>query len=61
MKIKVDSNKCIGCGTCANLCPARFEMVDGKSTVREAVENCSCDLDEVAESCPVEAITIEEE
>ena len=60
MKIKVDREKCIGCGICASLCPKNFKMIEGKSSPNaESVDNCGCDLDEVAESCPVEAIEIE--
>lgn len=32
MKIILDRNKCIGCGSCAAICPKFFEMAqDGKS------------------------------
>ena len=58
MKITIDEEKCIGCGTCAALCEQCFEVVDGISKVKK--HNCEdCDLDEVAQSCPTEAITIE--
>ncbi len=61
MKIKVDKEKCIGCMTCANLCSECFEMKDGKSFVKnETCEKSKCDLDEVIDSCPTEAISIEE-
>lgn len=34
MKIKVDLEKCDGCGTCIEMCPYNFRrVVDGKSTV----------------------------
>jgi len=59
-KIKVDEEKCIGCGTCAALCPECFELKDGTSVVKS--ENCkckTCKLKEVVESCPAEAITLE--
>ncbi len=59
VKIEVDRDKCIGCMTCVNLCPDCFEMKEGKSSPKECKE-CNCDLNEVAESCPVEAITISE-
>jgi ferredoxin len=61
MKIKVDTEKCIGCGTCVSLCNECFEIKDGKSHPKSEDCKCeSCDLKEVASSCPVEAITIEE-
>lgn len=60
MKIEVNRDECIGCMTCVNLCPDCFEMKDGKSSVKEC-DTTKCDLEEICESCPVEAITIEEE
>ncbi|MCX6809488.1 MAG: ferredoxin [Candidatus Berkelbacteria bacterium] len=60
MKITVDREKCIGCSTCVNLCGDCFELIDGKSRVKDNVDKCeSCDLDEVATACPVGAITLE--
>jgi ferredoxin len=54
---KVDKNKCIGCGLCASICPAVFEMgKDGKSTVKDPKSKLPC-VKEAAESCPVQAIT----
>lgn len=61
MKIKVDQDKCIGCGTCEALCPGCFEVIEGKSQVKECDSGCGdYDLKEVAESCPTDAISIEE-
>lgn len=61
MKIKVDKEKCIGCGTCAALCPDCFNLgEDGKSEVIES-ECFSCELEDIVASCPVGAIEIEEE
>jgi ferredoxin len=58
MKISVDENLCIGCGTCESMCSACFKMEDGISHVIK--EECDdCDLTEVVESCPVRAITVE--
>lgn len=59
MKVRVDEAKCIGCGTCATLCEQCFELVDGISRVKAEVCD-SCDLNEVASSCPVGAISVEE-
>ena len=57
-KLEVNKEICIGCGNCANVCPAAFEMKDGKAVLkRKEVENVTCE-DEAAKSCPVEAITI---
>jgi len=62
MKVRVDENLCTGCGLCADICPEVFEMGDEVSIVK--VDNISSELEEkvreAAESCPVEAIIIEE-
>lgn len=57
-KAEVDEAKCIGCGTCASLCEQCFEVKNGIAHFI-AKECTDCDLEEVAESCPVEAITVE--
>jgi ferredoxin len=56
--IKVDQNKCIGCGLCAGMCPDVFALnLDGKSEVMAQVnEECA---KEAAVACPGEAITVE--
>lgn len=63
MKARVDAEKGIGCGLCVEICAEVFEMnEDGIAEVKvnpvpaEADECCR----NAAESCPVEAITIEE-
>lgn len=64
MKVPViDCELCIGCGSCAELCPEVFEMRDeeGKAYVI-AEDKCDvCDCEEAAGICPVEAITLEGE
>ncbi|HAR99627.1 MAG: hypothetical protein US57_C0013G0026 [Candidatus Moranbacteria bacterium GW2011_GWC2_37_73] len=55
----VNEDLCIGCGTCESLCPTAFKMENGKSHV--IVEQCGdCDCQETVDSCPVNAISIEE-
>jgi len=57
-KIIIDKGKCIGCGACANICPASFEMKDGKAHAKKAeIKKITCERD-AADSCPVNAITI---
>ncbi len=56
MSIKVDQEKCIGCGACASICPEAFEInSDGKSQV--LVESSGC-AQQAADACPVQAITV---
>lgn len=58
MKINVDQEICIGCGACAAICPEGFKLNDqGKSEYLEgAKEEC---YKKGAESCPVQAISVE--
>ena len=58
-KAKVNEEICIGCGTCESICPEIFKVEDGKSKVIS--DNCGdCDCQNVVESCPVSAISLEE-
>ncbi len=56
--VKVDQNKCIGCGLCIGLCPETFKLsADHKS---EVINNQSTDCaKEAAGNCPVGAISAE--
>ncbi len=58
-EVKVDKNKCIGCGTCVNVCPQGvFVMKDGKA---EAVNQKACVGCRACEaSCPADAIKVTE-
>lgn len=58
MSIKVDKNKCIGCGMCVNLCPNVFALnAEGKSEVISQNDvDCARNA---ANSCPVNAINVE--
>jgi len=60
-KIVVDQNKCIGCNTCPMISPDIFEMdmETYKAKVKKQPENIS-DADPAIASCPVNAISIEE-
>jgi ferredoxin len=55
----VDFDLCIGCGSCAELCPEVFEMKDDKAVVMGPDKCGSCDCEEAANSCPSEAIKFE--
>lgn len=59
MKLKVNSDVCIGCGACQAICPECFEITDeGIATVK--VEEIDNEYEETAndakEGCPVSAI-----
>ena len=54
----VDQDLCIGCGTCAELCPEVFELRDEKSWVIGPDKCHTCDCEEAVVSCPVSAIEI---
>ncbi|MGI6120667.1 MAG: ferredoxin [Desulfosporosinus sp.] len=63
MFAKVDKDTCIGCGACPDICPEVFELEDDDLAVAynnpvppELEESAR----EAAESCPTEAIHIEE-
>jgi ferredoxin len=55
VKVTIDKEECIGCGSCAALCPAGFEMADGKAKVKSQKAKC---IKEAADSCPVQAISV---
>ncbi|MFH1676550.1 MAG: mercury methylation ferredoxin HgcB [bacterium] len=56
--LKLDVDKCIGCGMCADVCPHGVLVIDNrKSRIvdRDACIECGA----YAVNCPVEAITVE--
>ena len=62
MKAKINQNACIGCGSCAAICPEVFEIDDegiAKVTVERINENQLNDATEASENCPTSAIEIE--
>lgn len=61
MKAKVNEN-CIGCGLCNSICPEVFTMTDeGVATAKnEIATELEDSVQEAADSCPVDAIEVEE-
>lgn len=60
-ELKVDANICIGCGLCANIDSNHFEIKDdGISKVISQENLDSPEVQNVIDSCPVEAIKLEE-
>jgi ferredoxin len=67
-KIKLEREKCIGCGSCVALCSKHFELQDdGKTHIKEAtkqdveeleIEKSDC-ADQAVQACPVQCIHIE--
>ena len=55
VNIKIDTDKCDGCGECVDICPSDvYEIKNDISVVinpDECIECCSC-----VEVCPLEAI-----
>lgn len=52
--VKIDSEKCLGCGTCVAVCPEGFELKEGKSTIKNPKAKC---IAKAISACPVGAIT----
>ena len=57
MELKVDLDKCTGCGTCVLACPfGAIEIVDGKAKIYESCVDCGACVDQ----CPEGALYIGE-
>ena len=61
MLIKIDQEACTGCGVCESLCPDVFQVQEDEKAHAVNPEGCaSCDCQEAVDSCPAQAISIEE-
>ena len=59
-KITVDEDKCIGCGSCVDICPSEvYELQNEKAAVVNLEECVGCES--CVESCEQGAITVEED
>ena len=57
-KITIDESTCTGCGLCSSNCPDVFEVADDGIAHVISASCTSCDIKEVAEQCPVNAIIV---
>lgn len=57
---KVNEATCIGCGTCAGLCPATFAIEGAHAKVINPTGNTESEIDVAIASCPTQSITWEE-
>jgi len=63
MRVCVDSELCEGCGPCVDICQEAFELNEEGTavvTLDEVPEELQEACREAADSCPTEAISIEE-
>ena len=57
--VSIDKEKCIGCGACAAVCEAVFELKAGKAVVKKGQQKSKLPcVKEAADSCPVQAINL---
>ena len=62
MKVKVNSEACIGCGACVSVSPEVFEINDdglSKAKVEEVSEDKVQEVTDAKDSCPTGAIETE--
>jgi len=60
MDIKIDLEKCIGCGSCVAIAPGTFKMNDDfKAEVLDEITDSEETSKMGVESCPTQAITVE--
>lgn len=61
-KINVNKDTCIGCGTCVAIASNTFDMnSENKAEVKKVDGDDKETIKTAAESCPVNAISIEED
>ena len=58
MAAKVDSSKCVGCGSCVDACPLEAIKLDGDVAVVDPDTCGGCGS--CVDACPSEAISLED-
>jgi ferredoxin len=56
----INVDDCEGCGSCQEICPEVFQLGDDEKAQVIGPDKCNtCNCQEAAELCPVQAITLE--
>ncbi len=58
MVVQVDQALCTGCGICIELCPDVFGLAAEGHAVVLKQESETCNIEEIADQCPTEAINV---
>ena len=60
-EIIIDKSKCIGCGTCAAICPEYFILEGDKAKALKPVTADQSCVKEAETSCPTSAISVKKD
>ena len=62
-KVTIDTEECIGCQTCVELCPDVFSFDNDteKAAVRDEATGGEGCVEDAADSCPVSCIIVEKD